>query len=39
MPNEKAAQVYEEFLKAREAAIVEEIRRVCGLNIAAESHA
>lgn len=30
LTNEQAAKVYEEFLQAREAEIVEEIRKVCG---------
>jgi len=33
LSNEDAAKVYEEFLQVREAEIVEEIRKVCGLSV------
>jgi hypothetical protein len=38
LPNDEVAIAYEEFLKAREAAIVHEIRSVCGLNTEAASN-
>jgi len=31
LPNDEAASVYQNFLRAREAAIIEEIRRACGI--------
>lgn len=37
LPNDEVAIVYEELLKAREAAIVQEIRSVCGLHTEVES--
>jgi hypothetical protein len=32
LPNEQVSQLYERFLQARQAALIEEIRRACGVN-------
>jgi hypothetical protein len=31
LPNEEAAELYERFLQARQAALIDEIRRACGI--------
>jgi hypothetical protein len=33
LPNEKLAELYDRFVRAREQAIVAEIRRVCGIEV------
>ena len=37
LTNEQAADLYERFLQARQAAMIEEIRRVCGTTLAPDS--
>jgi hypothetical protein len=36
LPDGEAAQLYERFLQARQAALIEEIRRACGITASAE---